>query len=95
MALTKKDISEVISRKLDIKKNEALTLTNLFFNEISDRLTAGENVKLSGFGNFIILTKKARPGRNPKTGEEVEISARRTVTFKAGSKFKNITKESC
>lgn len=93
MSLTKKDIADTLAKKISIKKNEALVLTNLFFDEISAKLIVEKDVKLSGFGNFIILKKRSRPGRNPKTGKEVEISARKIVTFKAGSKFKKTTKE--
>ena len=60
----------------------------VFFNEISDILVSGLDVKISGFGNFVLRDKKGRPGRNPKTGEDVEISARRVVTFRAGQKLK-------
>ena len=60
----------------------------VFFSEISEILVSGLDVKISGFGNFVLRDKKARPGRNPKTGEDVMISSRRVVTFRAGQKLK-------
>ena len=60
----------------------------IFFQEISDALVAGDNVKISGFGNFMLREKSERPGRNPKTGEDVKISPRRVVTFRSGQKLK-------
>ncbi len=70
---------------------QALQLTNDFFDQIQATLATGEEVKLSSFGNFVIREKAARPGRNPKTGESVEISARKVVSFKAGPKLKKLT----
>lgn len=93
MSLTKKDIAITLAKKINIKQNKALSLTNDFFDEINLTLRSLKDVKLSGFGNFIILNKALRPGRNPKTGVVVEVSARKTVTFKAGSKFKKATKK--
>ncbi|MBT6142191.1 MAG: integration host factor subunit alpha, partial [Gammaproteobacteria bacterium] len=69
----------------------ALALTNQFFDQIIETLKTGEEIKLSSFGNFVVREKTARPGRNPKTGEEVMISARKVVTFKAGPKLKLAT----
>ncbi|MCT6885861.1 MAG: integration host factor subunit alpha, partial [Gilliamella apis] len=63
-------------------------LVELFFEEIRVALEKGEPVKLSGFGNFAVRDKNSRPGRNPKTGESVDISARRVVTFRPGIKFR-------
>ena len=77
-----------------MNKNESKKLIEDFFDEIKRCLENNEEVKLSGFGNFELIDKKARPGRNPKTGEEVTISARRVVTFRAGNKLrKKITSQ--
>lgn len=92
--LTKADLAENLSDKLNLNKKEAKELVELFFEEIKLALESGEDVKLSGFGNFILRDKSERPGRNPKTGEEVEISARRVVTFKPGQKLKKRVAES-
>ncbi len=88
MSITKKDIADNLVEAMDISYNQALAITNDFFTIIQATLAQGETVKLSGFGNFILREKSARPGRNPKTGEAVEICARRVVTFKAGPKLK-------
>lgn len=88
MALTKAEIAEQLYEELGLNKREAKEFVEIFFGEISDILTEGSDVKISGFGNFILRDKKARPGRNPKTGEDVEISSRRVVTFRAGQKLK-------
>ena len=88
MALTKAELSEKLYEELGINRREAREFIDLFFNEIIDCLSDGYDVKISGFGNFILRNKSARPGRNPKTGEDVEISPRRVVTFKAWQKFK-------
>ncbi len=87
--LTKADMVEHLMNKLSLTKQEARKLVDDFFNEIAQNLANGREVKLSGFGNFYLNDKSARPGRNPKTGEAVEISARRVVSFKAGQKFRN------
>jgi len=88
MALTKADIAETLYDELGLNKREAKEFVEIFFNEISSILVSGLDVKISGFGNFILRDKKARPGRNPKTGEDVKISPRRVVTFRAGQKLK-------
>jgi integration host factor subunit alpha len=88
MALTKADIAESLSRTLGLNKREAKEIVENFFEELRFALERGETVKLSGFGNFNLRDKKTRPGRNPKTGEEIPITARRVVTFKAGHKLK-------
>lgn len=93
MSLSKKDISDSLVREMQITHTQALLLTNNFFAQIQLTLGRGEEVKLSSFGNFMIREKSARPGRNPKTGEEVEISARKVVSFKAGPKLKKLTQE--
>ncbi|QCI18120.1 integration host factor subunit alpha [Buchnera aphidicola (Aphis nasturtii)] len=89
MVLTKAKISENLFEKLKLTKLDAKALVEFFFEEVRKSLEKGENVKLSGFGNFQLKNKKERPGRNPKTGEKVIISKRRVVTFKAGQKLKN------
>ncbi|MDV6315009.1 integration host factor subunit alpha [Idiomarina sp. HP20-50] len=89
MALTKAELAEVLFDKYGINKQDAKVLVEDFFEEIRVALEKGEQVKLSGFGNFELRTKSQRPGRNPKTGEEIPISARRVVTFKPGQKFKS------
>lgn len=91
MALSKKDIADELVRQIEITHAQALQLTNDFFNQIQETLASGEEVKLSSFGNFVLREKAARPGRNPKTGEAVEISARKVVSFKAGPKLKKLT----
>ncbi|HET7369945.1 MAG TPA: integration host factor subunit alpha [Gammaproteobacteria bacterium] len=88
MALTKAEMAESLFNDLGLNKREAKELVDLFFGEISAALSKGEQVKLSGFGNFDLREKNQRPGRNPKTGEEIPISARRVVTFRPGQKLK-------
>ncbi len=88
MALTKANMAEMLFDELGLNKREAKELVEMFFGEIRTSLSAGAQVKLSGFGNFDLRDKSQRPGRNPKTGEEIPISARRVVTFKPGQKLK-------
>jgi integration host factor subunit alpha len=88
MALTKADMAERLFEELGLNKREAKELVELFFEEIRAALENGRQVKLSGFGNFDLREKNERPGRNPKTGEEIPISARRVVTFRSGQKLK-------
>lgn len=88
MALTKADIAENLFRTLGLNKREAKEIVELFFEEIRFALERGEGVKLSSFGNFNLRDKNQRPGRNPKTGKEIPITARRVVTFRAGQKLK-------
>lgn len=87
-ALTKAEMAEKLFEELGLNKREAKEVVELFFDEISRSLENNEQVKLSGFGNFDLRDKSQRPGRNPKTGEEIPISARRVVTFKPGQKLK-------
>lgn len=87
-ALTKADLAEMLYEELGFNKREAKELVELFFEEIRTSLENNEHVKLSGFGNFDLRDKTQRPGRNPKTGEEIPISARRVVTFRPGQKLK-------
>ena len=88
MALTKADMAEKLFEELGLNKREAKDMVEMFFEEIRLALEQGRQVKLSGFGNFDLREKKQRPGRNPKTGEEIPISARRVVTFRPGQKLK-------
>lgn len=88
MALTKADMAERLFDELGLNKREAKDMVEMFFEEIRTALENGQQVKLSGFGNFDLREKKQRPGRNPKTGEEIPISARRVVTFRPGQKLK-------
>jgi integration host factor subunit alpha len=88
-ALSKADLVNSLIQELGLAKNDAKCLVENFFEGIRQKLFVGENVKLSGFGNFILRDKSARPGRNPKTGEEIPVSARRVVTFRAGMKLKD------
>lgn len=88
MTLTKVEIAENLIEKFGLSKVEAKDLLESFFEEIRTALESGEDVKLSGFGNFELRDKVSRPGRNPKTGESVPVSARRVVTFKPGQKLR-------
>ncbi len=92
MTLTKYDIVENLNNEIGLNKREAKELVDMLFNDIKSLLSEGHEVKLSGFGNFQLRDKSSRPGRNPRTGEDVEISARRVVTFKSGQKLKDSVK---
>ncbi|GAA3911002.1 integration host factor subunit alpha [Litoribacillus peritrichatus] len=87
-ALTKADMAERLFEELGLNKREAKEIVEMFFEEVRESLSVNEQVKLSGFGNFDLRDKSQRPGRNPKTGEEIPISARRVVTFRPGQKLK-------
>jgi len=89
VAITKADLANTLFNELGLNKREAKEFVELFFEKIRTALEAGESVKLSGFGNFGVRQKNSRPGRNPKTGQEIPISARRVVTFKASQKLKD------
>ncbi len=88
MALTKAEMAEKLFDDLGLNKREAKEMVEGFFDEIRNSLATNDQVKMSGFGNFDLRDKKQRPGRNPKTGEEIPISARRVVTFRPGQKLK-------
>ena len=88
MSLTKADMAESLFNELGLNKREARELVESFFEDLRAALANGEQVKLSGFGNFDLRDKNQRPGRNPKTGEEIPITARRVVTFRPGQKLK-------
>ncbi|MDG2060189.1 MAG: integration host factor subunit alpha [SAR86 cluster bacterium] len=91
--LTKADVVDYLHESVGINKTEAKELVENFFDEILISLSKGESVKLAGFGNFDILHKKERIGRNPKTGKEAIISQRKVVSFRAGKKLKNYLQE--
>ena len=88
MTLTKAELADQLSEKVGLNQREAKEMVEAFFEEIRMALERGDDVKLSGFGNFQLRDKPQRPGRNPKTGEEAPISARRVVTFHASNKLK-------
>lgn len=87
-ALTKAQLAELLFEQIGLNKRESKDMVDAFFDLILDSLVNGQDVKISGFGNFQIRTKAARPGRNPRTGEVVAIDARRVVTFHASQKLK-------
>ena len=88
MSLTKAEIADRLFNEVGLNKREAKEFVDAYFEIIREALENGENVKLSGFGNFQLREKNQRPGRNPKTGEEIPISARRVVTFRPGQKLR-------
>ena len=88
MTLTKAELADLLFEQLGLNKREAKDMVERFFEEVRAALADGAQVKLSGFGNFDLRDKNRRPGRNPKTGEEIPITARRVVTFHASQKLK-------
>ncbi len=90
MTLTKAELADILFDQVGFNKREAKDMVESFFEEVRLALERGESVKLSGFGNFQLRDKPQRPGRNPKTGEEIPISARRVVTFHASQKLKGV-----
>lgn len=88
--LTKAELAELLFEQVGLNKREAKEMVETFFDEIRQSLVRGEAVKLSGFGNFQLRDKPQRPGRNPKTGEEIPITARRVVTFHPSQKLKEM-----
>jgi integration host factor subunit alpha len=87
MALTKAEMAERLFEEVGLNKREAKEFVDAFFDVLRDSLQRGQGIKLSGFGNFDLRQKNQRPGRNPKTGEEIPISARTVVTFRPGQKL--------
>lgn len=87
-ALTKAQLADLLFEQIGLNKRESKDMVDAFFDLISDSLVNGDDVKISGFGNFQIRTKAPRPGRNPRTGEAIPIQARRVVTFHASHKLK-------
>ena len=90
MAITKADLGNTLFDEVGLNKREAKDFVEIFFEMIREALEQGAAVKLSGFGSFVLRNKTPRPGRNPKTGEEVSISARRVVTFRSSQKLKDV-----
>jgi integration host factor subunit alpha len=90
MTMTKAEMADLLFEKVGLNKREAKDMVEAFFEEVRTALETGDSVKLSGFGNFQLRDKPQRPGRNPKTGEEIPITARRVVTFHASHKLKSI-----
>jgi integration host factor subunit alpha len=88
-SLTKAGMAERLCDELNLNQREAKQMVEVFFEKISECMINNEQVKLSGFGNFDLRDKCQRPGRNPKTGEAVPVSARRVVTFRPGQKLKD------
>jgi integration host factor subunit alpha len=93
MTLTKAELADMLFEKVGFSKREAKDMVEAFFEEVRTALEAGEGVKLSGFGNFQLRDQPQRPGRNPKTGEEIPITARRVVTFHASQKLKAMVEQ--
>ncbi|MFM8623416.1 MAG: integration host factor subunit alpha [Betaproteobacteria bacterium] len=87
-ALTKAHLADILFDQIGLNKRESKDMVDAFFDLVSDSLVEGNDVKISSFGNFQIRTKAQRPGRNPRTGEEVPIKARRVVTFHASLKLR-------
>ncbi len=88
--MTKADLVEIIFEKVGLSKKEAQTIVESIFETISQAFREGESVKLSGFGTFNVRQKRARRGRNPKTGDELEITPRRVLTFRASNQMKAV-----
>ena len=87
--LTRADLADAINRKMGLSRAESLTMVESILDHMSDALAAGENVKISGFGTFLLRDKAQRIGRNPKTGIEVPITPRRVMTFRASQLLKD------
>jgi integration host factor subunit alpha len=87
-ALTKAELAELLYDEIGLNKREAKDMVNAFFDLVTDALVQGDEVKVSGFGNFQVRQKTARPGRNPRTGEAVAIDPRRVVTFHPSGKLR-------
>ena len=94
LTLTKAELADLMFERVGLNKREAKDMVDSFFEEIRTALERGDTVKLSGFGNFQLRKKPQRPGRNPKTGEEIPITARRVVTFHASQKLKSLVEKS-
>ena len=91
--MTKADLVNAIYERVGFSKKESARIVELVFDIIKDTLAEGEKIKISGFGNFVVREKRARIGRNPQTGEEIEISARRVLTFKPSQVLRNALKD--
>ena len=88
-ALTKAALADLLYDNIGLNKREAKDMVDALFDIVTERLVSGDDVKITGFGNFQIRSKSSRPGRNPRTGEPVAIEARRVVTFHASPKLKD------
>ena len=88
MALTKIDIVQNISDKLGLSRNNSARIVESVFEIMKEQLSKGDTIKISGFGNFVVKSKNARRGRNPQTGNEMEISARKVLTFRSSNVLK-------
>ncbi len=86
--MTNIDIIQDVYEKLGFSKKDSARIVESVFDIIKDNLTSGEKIKISGFGNFVVKEKKSRRGRNPQTGDEIAISARRVLTFKSSQVFR-------
>ena len=91
--MTKADLIDAIYQRVGFSKQESARIMELVLEVIKERLEQGETVKISGFGNFVVRKKRSRRGRNPKTGEEIEITARRVLTFKPSQVLRNAVNE--
>lgn len=90
--MTKADLVDAIYKRVGFSKKESAKIVEMVFDIIKETLEQGEKIKISGFGNFVVRDKRARIGRNPQTGEEIEISARRVLTFKPSQVLRNALK---
>jgi len=88
--MTKADIVENIYEKVGLSKEESARIVELVLELVKKTLVEGERIKISGFGNFVVRQKRSRRGRNPQTGDEIEISARRVLTFKSSPILKKV-----
>ena len=88
--MTKAEITERIFNKVGFSKKESADIVELVFDTMKETLEKGEKIKISGFGNFVVREKRPRIGRNPQTGEEIEISARRVITFRPSQVLKSV-----
>ena len=91
--MTKADLVNAIYERVGFSKKESARIVELVFDIIKETLSDGEKIKISGFGNFVVREKRSRVGRNPQTGEEIEISARRVLTFKPSQVLRNALKD--
>ena len=91
--MTKADLVEIIFEKVGLSKKEAQDIIEIIFDTVKDAFVSGESVKIPGFGTFNVRQKAARRGRNPQTGEELEISPRRVLTFKASNQLKGLVED--
>ena len=87
--MTKAELIEAVYTKVGVSKKESADLVEMIFDTMKDTLSKGEKIKISGFGNFVVREKRSRMGRNPQTGESMEISARRVLTFRPSQVLKN------